>query len=211
MARWLEQFAGAAGGALFTRLRRQRHASARADQTELSSVLPARRRAGGRGPRRPHPRSRGEDYPAQRDDPRPAVGDDPRRVRARRAAPAAPAPARRVAAPSAPPARSAAPPPRVVPPTWWRWRMCSSAAASAGDSRARSRSRATCPNRHPRVPAVGQPMARPIGGAPRCSRSSWRLPDCAATIRDARDEGGRLLAEYHVRVREPAGADEFEC
>ena len=29
--------------------------------------------------------------------------------------------------------------------------------------------------------------------------------------RDARDEGGRLLAEYHVRVREPAGADEFEC
>jgi tetratricopeptide (TPR) repeat protein len=29
--------------------------------------------------------------------------------------------------------------------------------------------------------------------------------------RDARDEGGRLLAEYHVRVREPAGADAFEC
>jgi VWFA-related protein len=29
--------------------------------------------------------------------------------------------------------------------------------------------------------------------------------------RDARDEAGRLLAEYHVRVREPAGADEFEC
>ena len=29
--------------------------------------------------------------------------------------------------------------------------------------------------------------------------------------RDARDEAGRLLAEYHVRVREPAGADAFEC
>jgi VWFA-related protein len=29
--------------------------------------------------------------------------------------------------------------------------------------------------------------------------------------RDARDEAGRLLAEYHVRVREPGGADEFEC
>ncbi|HET7218084.1 MAG TPA: VWA domain-containing protein, partial [Vicinamibacterales bacterium] len=28
---------------------------------------------------------------------------------------------------------------------------------------------------------------------------------------DARDEGGRLLGEYHVRVRQPAGADEFEC
>jgi len=29
--------------------------------------------------------------------------------------------------------------------------------------------------------------------------------------RYARDEGGRLLAEYHVRVREPKGADAFEC
>ena len=29
--------------------------------------------------------------------------------------------------------------------------------------------------------------------------------------REERDEGGRLLAEYHVRVREPAGADAFEC
>jgi tetratricopeptide (TPR) repeat protein len=29
--------------------------------------------------------------------------------------------------------------------------------------------------------------------------------------RDARDAGGRLLAEYNVRVRQPAGADAFEC
>ena len=27
----------------------------------------------------------------------------------------------------------------------------------------------------------------------------------------ARDEGGRLLGEYHARVRQPDGADEFEC
>ena len=27
----------------------------------------------------------------------------------------------------------------------------------------------------------------------------------------ARDEGGRLLAEYHTRVRQPNGPDEFEC
>jgi VWFA-related protein len=27
----------------------------------------------------------------------------------------------------------------------------------------------------------------------------------------AREEAGRLLAEYHTRVRQPAGADEFEC
>jgi VWFA-related protein len=28
---------------------------------------------------------------------------------------------------------------------------------------------------------------------------------------DARDEGGRLLAEYNVRLRQPAGPDTFEC
>jgi hypothetical protein len=27
----------------------------------------------------------------------------------------------------------------------------------------------------------------------------------------ARDEGGRLLADYHTRVRQPGGADAFEC
>ena len=30
-------------------------------------------------------------------------------------------------------------------------------------------------------------------------------------LRDVRDEGARLLAEYHVLVREPSGADLFEC
>ena len=29
--------------------------------------------------------------------------------------------------------------------------------------------------------------------------------------RDARDEGGRLLVEYNVRLRQPEGADTFEC
>ena len=29
--------------------------------------------------------------------------------------------------------------------------------------------------------------------------------------RDARDEAGRVLAEYHVRIRGPQGPDEFEC
>ena len=27
----------------------------------------------------------------------------------------------------------------------------------------------------------------------------------------AREEGGRLLAEYHTRVRQPSGSDAFEC
>lgn len=37
------------------------------------------------------------------------------------------------------------------------------------------------------------------------------LAGLRSEVRDARDEAGRLLAEYHARVREPAGADEFEC
>jgi hypothetical protein len=37
------------------------------------------------------------------------------------------------------------------------------------------------------------------------------LAGLRSDTRDAREEGGRLLAEYHVRVREPAGADAFEC
>jgi VWFA-related protein len=37
------------------------------------------------------------------------------------------------------------------------------------------------------------------------------LAGLRSDIRDVRDEAGRLLAEYHVRVREPGGADAFEC
>jgi VWFA-related protein len=37
------------------------------------------------------------------------------------------------------------------------------------------------------------------------------LAGLRSEARDTRDEAGRLLAEYHARVREPAGADDFEC
>jgi hypothetical protein len=37
------------------------------------------------------------------------------------------------------------------------------------------------------------------------------LAGLRSDTRDARDEAGRLLAEYHARVREPGGADAFEC
>ena len=67
-------------------------------------------------------------------------------------------------------------------------------------------------------------LSRVIGGF-RLSDSPWpdnhrrtavfalelALAGLRSPIRDAREEAGRLLAEYHVRVREPAGADVFEC
>lgn len=37
------------------------------------------------------------------------------------------------------------------------------------------------------------------------------LAGLRSRVRDVREEGGRLLAEYNVRVREPAGASAFEC
>ena len=54
LGRWLEQFSGAAGGALFTvQVGNAEQALARIS-TELTSSLPPRRRAGRRRPRRPH-------------------------------------------------------------------------------------------------------------------------------------------------------------
>ena len=66
LARWLEQFAGAAGGALFTVQVGNADVGARAHSDRAVVVLPARRRAGGRGSRRPHARSRGEGDAAER-------------------------------------------------------------------------------------------------------------------------------------------------
>ena len=50
MGRWLEQFSGAAGGALFSVQVGNAESALARIQTELSSVLPPRRRAGRRGP-----------------------------------------------------------------------------------------------------------------------------------------------------------------
>ena len=59
----------------------------------------------------------------------------------------------------------------------------------------------------------GSPTApgRPIARRTAVFALELALAGLRSDNRDARDEGGRLLAEYHVRVREPAGADEFEC
>ena len=58
------------------RAARQRRRCAGADSHRALLVLPARRRAGRRGSRRPHARSRGEGDAAEPDDSRPALGDD---------------------------------------------------------------------------------------------------------------------------------------
>ena len=54
LGRWLEQFSGAAGGALFSVQVGNAEAALARIRTELSSVLSARRRAGRRRPRWPH-------------------------------------------------------------------------------------------------------------------------------------------------------------
>ena len=77
LGRWLEQFSGAAGGALFTvQVGNAEQALARIS-TELTSVLPPRRRAGRRRPRRPHARNHREDHAAKRLDPWPPMGHGP--------------------------------------------------------------------------------------------------------------------------------------
>ncbi len=75
MARWLDQFTGTAGGALFNVQVGNAESALARIHSELSSVLPARRRAGRRGPRRPHARNLGEDDAPERHDPRPPLGD----------------------------------------------------------------------------------------------------------------------------------------
>ena len=74
MGRWLEQFSGAAGGALFSVQVGNAESALARIRTELSCVLSPRRRARRRGPRWPHAPDRGEDHAAQRDDPRATVG-----------------------------------------------------------------------------------------------------------------------------------------
>ena len=74
MGRWLEQFSGAAGGALFSVQVGNAESALARIRTELVLVLPPRRRARGRRPRWPHARNRGEDHAAERHDPRPAMG-----------------------------------------------------------------------------------------------------------------------------------------
>ena len=188
------------------RVGRQCLARARAHSSRALVVLPARRRAGRGGSRRPHPRSRRQDDAVERHGARPALGDDPRAWRGCAPAPAAAATPACPAAPAA--ARPRPRPPRRPPDVM--------ALADVFDRRnAQAFEKAL---------AQSNDLANVIRGV-RQSDSPWPenrrrtavfalelgLAGLRSDNRDARDEGGRLLAEYHVRVREPAGADAFEC
>jgi VWFA-related protein len=206
LGRWLEQFTGAAGGALFTvHVGNAEPALARI-QTELSSyyllgVEPGEEERDGRTHAvevkvtQPHLTIRGRRWVMI-----------PKRTGAVAAEPAAPAaggkPGTGVA--PLPPA-----PRRVVPAEV-------TALADVFDR--------TDPAGFHKAVAETTDLANAARGF-RQSDSPWpenrrrtavfalelALGALRSDNRDARDEGGRLLAEYGVRVREPAGPDAFEC
>jgi VWFA-related protein len=207
MGRWLGQFSGAAGGALFTvQVGNAESALARIG-TELSSyyllgVEPGDEDRDGRTHEitvkttQPNVTIRGRRWVMV-----------PKRGGTPAAAPTS-APDPEPTAPMAP-APSAAPPARVVPADV-------QALADAFD-------RGT-------FDAALRPLARSNDlpntiRAFRLSDSPWpndtrrtavfALELALVGLRSdntvARDEGGRLLADYHTRVRQPSGADAFEC
>jgi VWFA-related protein len=204
LARWLEQFAGAAGGALFSVQVGNATAAMARIQTELSSyyllgVEPADEDRDGRT------------HEVSVKTTQSNVTVRGRRwvmIPARGAAPAAPAPAAAAGAAAAPPPTTAAP-----------RRLAPANVVALADVFDRG-------NAHAFEMALAQSADLPnvIRGL-RQFDSPWPenrkrtavfalelgLAGLRSDNRDARDEGGRLLAEYHVRVREPAGADAFEC
>lgn len=211
LGRWLNQFAGAAGGALFNISVGNAESALARINTELSSyyllgVEPAEEDRDGRtheiSVKTSHPnvtiRGRRWVTVPRRGGPAPvkAAAGGGKAEEAGPAAPAAPAPA-------------PAPVRRVVPAEV-------QALADAYDRRAYDSVQKTL--------AQSSSVANTIRSF-RMSDSPWpndprrtavfALELAFAGLRsdstDAREEGGRLLGEYHVRVRQPAGADEFEC
>ena len=203
LARWLEQFTGTAGGALFSVTVGNAASALSRIQSELSSyyllgVEPA-----------------DEDRDGRTHEVGVKTTQSNVTVRGRRwvmiPARGAAAPAPPAAAPTAPAAPAVAPTPvrRVVPPD----------VVALADVFDRGSAQA-----FEKALAESNDLAGAIRGL-RQSDSPWPenrrrtavfalelgLSGLRSTNRDARDEGGRLLAEYHVRVREPAGADAFEC
>jgi VWFA-related protein len=209
MGRWLGQFSGAAGGALFTvQIGNAEMALARI-RTELSSyyllgVEPGDDDRDGRTHEiavkttQPNVTIRGRRWVMV-----------PKRGGSNAGAPASP-PAREPATPPSPsPTPTAAPAPRVVP----------AEVQALADAFDRSNVDTAL-----RTLARSNDLPNTIR-AFRLSDSPWpndtkrtavfALEIALAGLRSdntvARDEGGRLLADYHTRVRQPGGADAFEC
>ena len=205
LARWLEQFAGAAGGALFNVQVGNAEAALARIQTELSSyyllgVEPADEDRDGRTHevsvriKQPNVTIRGRRWVMipKRGMPGPAA---PEPAAAANAAPPEPV----LIAPTAP---------RAVPPD----------VAALADlyDRANLESFKNALSQSRNLPYV-------IRGF-RLSDSPWpdkprhaaifalelALAGLRSDTSDGRDEGGRLLAEYHIRIRTPGGPDAFE-
>ena len=208
LARWLEQFTGAAGGALFSVQLGNADAALTRIQTELSSyyllgVEPAEEDRNGRTHEvavkvtQPNLTIRGRRW----------VMIPTRSAGAAAAAVADPAPSPASAGRPAPPAP---PPPRhTVPAEVTALADVFDRADAAGFEkavyevddlpnllRAFRQSDSPWPENRRRTAVFALELA---------------IAGLRSGNRDARDEGGRLLAEYGVRLREPGGADAFEC
>jgi VWFA-related protein len=207
MGRWLGQFSGAAGGALFTVQVGNAESALARIRTELSSYYLL-----GVEPGDEDRDGRTHEIAVKTTQPNVTIRGRRWVMVPKRSGSAAgaskPVPAREPAAPLSP-TPSAAPPPRVVPAEV-------QALADAFD--------------RGNFDTVLRPLARSSDlpntiRAFRLSDSPWpndtkrtavfALELALAGLRSdntlARDEGGRLLADYHTRVRQPGGADAFEC
>jgi VWFA-related protein len=203
LARWLEQFTGAAGGALFTVMVGNADSALARIQRELSSyyllgVEPGEEERDGRTHAvtvritEPNVTIRGRRWVMI-----------PKRGAIATAAPITAAPDA-----SAPPA-VAAPPRRTAPADVTALADVFDRGSAAAFQRALSE--------HRDLPNLLRGFRQADSPWPDHRRRTavFALELAVAGLRsdnrDARDEAGRVLAEYHVRVREPAGADEFEC
>lgn len=204
LARWLEQFTGAAGGALFAVQVGSAESALARIHTELSSyyllgVEPA-----------------DEDRDGRVHEVSVKIRESNATIRGRRwvlipkpGAAAAPAPGPPPAPAAAAPPAAASAPPRAVPPATARLVE----AFNGGGGRALQAALERSPD-----------LTHAIRGL-RTADSPWpddraktaifalelALAGLRGEARTAREEAARLLAEFHVRIRAPGDADAFEC
>jgi VWFA-related protein len=214
MGRWLEQFSGAAGGALFTVQVGNGETSFNRILGELSSyyllgVEPADLDRDGRTHEisvkttEPNVTIRGRRWVTI---PKRAGGTEPAATTTKGKSAAEPIAAN---PPSAPPTEPPPPPRRVVPPEIQSLADAYDRKAYDSVQRTISQSRdlanliramRTSDSPWPNDPKRSAVFALELGLAGLRSDNGY-----------ARDEGGRLLSEYHARVRQPNGPDAFEC
>ena len=207
LGRWLEQFSGAAGGALFNVQVGNAESALERIRTELGSyyllgVEPGDEDRDGRtheiSVKTTHPNVtiRGRRWVMV-----PRRGDAST-ARKTAAPPDRPGPVPDVPAPAAPPRRVVPPEVQALADTFDRgnYEAMQKALMQSSDLaniiRAFRMSDSPWPNEPKRTAVFALELA---------------LAGLRSDNGYARDEGGRLLGEYHTRVRQPEGADAFEC